>query len=238
MRSTSTPSASTTDSTAVPTTDSIRPTDYLLAQLRWPAQAQAQAQAQATGPSAHTLIGQAGAAAEAARHSGLDIAFERSAWSGEAQCAYVYYALAQRTLLAASDLQPLERALRQALDATGAQVAVSRLETVFERAGHSCGQPCAAHYVVEMDPEEGWMPEISRWYDTEHMPGLAAVPGCARAQRMLNHDHGPLSLACYDLVTPAALNSPPWLAVRATAWSDIARPHFTNTLRTMFELQH
>ena len=79
------------------------------------------------------------------------------------------------------------------------------------------------------------MPEISAWYDQEHMPGLAAVPGCAHAQRMLNHDHGPLSLACYDLVTEAALNSPPWLAVRATAWSDIARPHFTNTKRTMFQ---
>lgn len=232
MLSTSTTSTSTTAPTVAPTTDFPQPTDYLLAQLRWPAQAQA------AGPSSHTLIGQAGAAAQAARHSGLDIAFERSAWSGEAQCAYVYYALAQRTLLAASDLQPLQTALQQALGDTGAAVAVSRLETVFERAGHSSGQPCAAHYVVEMDPQEGWMPEIARWYDTEHMPGLAAVPGCARAQRMLNHDHGPLSLACYDLVTPAALNSPPWLAVRATAWSDIARPHFTNTRRTMFALQY
>ncbi len=90
------------------------------------------------------------------------------------------------------------------------------------------------HYIVETDAEEGWMPEIARWYDTEHMPGLAAVPGCIRATRLLNHDHGPQSLACYDLVSAQTLGSAPWLAVRNTAWSDIARPHFTNTKRTMF----
>jgi hypothetical protein len=66
------------------------------------------------------------------------------------------------------------------------------------------------------------------------MPGLAGVPGCVHAMRMLNHDAGPLSLACYDLVSEDTLGSPPWMAVRQTAWSDIARPHFMNTKRTMF----
>ena len=41
-------------------------------------------------------------------------------------------------------------------------------------------------------------------------------------------------LACYDLIAPDVLGSPPWLAVRHTAWSDIVRPHFTNVRRTMF----
>jgi hypothetical protein len=36
-------------------------------------------------------------------------------------------------------------------------------------------------------------------------------------------------------LNPAVLTSAPWLAVRGTAWSDICRPHFTNTLRTLFE---
>jgi hypothetical protein len=116
-------------------------------------------------------------------------------------------------------------------------VRVSRLEKVFEAAGHSAGALPVFHYIVEMDPEDGWMPEISRWYDTEHMPGLASVKGCILAMRLLNHDHGPLSLACYDLVTDQALTLPAWLAVRGTAWSDITRPHFTNTLRTMFDVK-
>ncbi|MDB5894169.1 MAG: hypothetical protein JWQ88_1700 [Rhodoferax sp.] len=112
----------------------------------------------------------------------------------------------------------------------------SRLEQVFDTPGASAGAEARFHYAVEMDPDPGWMPEIARWYDTEHMPGLAAVPGCIRASRFLNHGHGPLSLACYDLVTEDTLGSPPWLAVRGTAWSDITRPHFTNTRRTMFEV--
>ena len=54
-----------------------------------------------------------------------------------------------------------------------------------------------------------------RWYDEEHMPGLAASPGCVLARRYLNHDHGPVSLACYDLVAPDVTATPPWLASMA-----------------------
>ncbi len=116
------------------------------------------------------------------------------------------------------------------------QLRVSRLEKVFDQAGASADKTPAYHYVVEMDPETGWMPQLADWYDSEHMPGLAGVPGCVRASRFLNHDHGPLSLACYDLVTQDTLGSIPWLAIRETEWSSRMRPHFTNTLRTMFDL--
>lgn len=113
---------------------------------------------------------------------------------------------------------------------------VSRLEKMLDKQGASANTLPAFHYVVEMDPEAGWMTELSDWYDTEHLPGLASVPGCVSASRYLNHDHGPLSLACYDLVTPETLGSPPWLAVRGTEWSSRMRPRFTNTVRTMFDL--
>ena len=63
------------------------------------------------------------------------------------------------------------------------------------------------------------------------------MPGCVNARRLINHDHGPhngpLSQACYDLVSAETMGSPPWLAVRNTAWSNITRPHFTNTRRTL-----
>ena len=107
---------------------------------------------------------------------------------------------------------------------------------MLDERGASATTPAVFHYVVEMDPETGWMPELSSWYDTEHMPGLALVPGCVRASRYVNHDHGPLSLACYDLVTQETLGSPPWLAIRETEWSSRMRPRFTNTIRTMFDL--
>jgi hypothetical protein len=158
----------------------------------------------------------------------------RVAWSPDAGDAYAYLTLPRRRRLEAADLAPVRAALGAALP-PGAGPRVSRLELAVELAGASHAAEPAWHYVVEMDPEAGWHDELMRWYDTEHMPGLAAVPGSVRAARLLNHDHGPLSLACYDLVDPGTLGSPPWLAVRGTAWSSRVRPHFTHTRRTMFK---
>ena len=146
---------------------------------------------------------------------------------------YLYLELPLPGLLENSDLAIVEDIFGVSFpEAT--DIAASRLSRVFDIPGAAIGQPPAFHYVVETDPEAGWAEEIARWYDTEHMPGLARVPGCVRASRFLNHDHGPVSFACYDLVSPETLGSAPWLAVRNTEWSDRARPHFTNTRRTMF----
>lgn len=203
-----------------------RPTDFLLIQISWPA-GKEPALAELSAVLQQDML----------KTPGCDqrLSLLRCAWSEELRCMYGYLALPERAALCAADLLPIRDALARATS-EAADVRVSRLECVFEREGHSFGEKPTAHYVVEMDPEEGWMPEISRWYDEEHMPGLAAVPGCVHAWRMLNHDHGPLSLACYDLVTTQTMGSPPWLAVRATDWSSVTRPHFTNTKRTMFSV--
>lgn len=175
------------------------------------------------------------ASARFCTQSPVPITMHRVAWSVEGQTAYLYARLVTRTVLEDSVLPALVTSFERVC-AGARDVCVSRLEKVLDIEGGSRAETPAFHYVVEMDPEADWMPEIARWYDTEHMPGLAAVPGCFRAMRLLNRDHGPLSLACYDLVAAQTLDSPPWLAVRGTAWSDITRPHFTNTKRTMFEV--
>jgi hypothetical protein len=189
--------------------------------------------------------GEAGVAAQASlvsrfahfcEQSTVPISLHRVAWSEPTQTAYCYARLVSPGPVAADTLQ----AMTDWWAAEGAgftNIRISRLEQVFAAPGLSSGASAAFHYVVEMDPEAGWMPEIARWYDDEHMPGLAAVEGCILALRFLNHDHGPYSLACYDLVTDQALHLPAWLAVRGTAWSDITRPHFQNTIRTMFDTQ-
>lgn len=167
--------------------------------------------------------------------SPVPISLHRVACSVAGQTAYLYARLVTPTVLEDSVLPTLVSLFERVC--TGARdVRVSRLEKVFDIEGASHAETPGFHYVVEMDPEAGWMPEIARWYDTEHMPGLASVPGCVHAMRLINRDHGPWSLACYDLVTAQTLDSPAWLAVRASAWSDITRPHFTNTQRTMFEV--
>ena len=117
---------------------------------------------------------------------------------------------------------------------TGLVAQVSRMQSQMKLAGASASAIAQHHYVVETDPEAGWDDEIYRWYNEEHMPGLSKVPGCVLAQRLLNLDHTPRSFACYDLTSADVMGCPPWLAVRGTAWSDLCRPHFTNTLRTRF----
>jgi hypothetical protein len=158
----------------------------------------------------------------------------QAAWAQSSGEAYVYLVPPQRMMLETAGLAPYIHVGQQLFPALE-DLRASRLEKAFEAQGAATGQAATAHYVVEMDPEGGWMPQLCEWYDTEHMPGLAQVPGTVRARRFLNHDHGPLSLACYDLDAPTVLNSPPWLLVRATSWSDRMRPHFTNTKRTMFD---
>jgi hypothetical protein len=111
---------------------------------------------------------------------------------------------------------------------------LDRLELQRDFAGASAGAPAPRFYVVETDPAEGSEEEMFRWYDSEHMPGLAAVPGCARAMRLLNRDGGPRAHACYALANAEVTSTPAWLAVRATPWSARVRPNFRNTRRTMF----
>jgi hypothetical protein len=196
----------------------LQPTDFILLQATL---------------DAATAFGLAAASQSWCAGSPLPLALHRAAWSADTQTAYVYGHLPTRTLLDTNVLAQFCTAFGQAL-AGATNIRASRLETVLDLQGASHTDKPIFHYVVETDAEAGWMPEIARWYDTEHMPGLACVPGCIRATRMLNHDHGPRSLACYDLVSTQTLGSEPWLAVRNTAWSDIARPHFINTKRAMF----
>ncbi|MCD2514062.1 hypothetical protein [Comamonas endophytica] len=208
--------------------DSAVTTHSILLQWTMPAPTEAQAQALAS------VVYGAAFADSVSQAAGLPCALHMSrfAWSHDTGRTYVYADLAAPAALSAPALAALQAAAQKQLE--GADLTVSRLELVFDCPGASYGQQGPVHYVVETDPAEGWQSEIFNWYDQEHMPGLAAVQGNVHARRYLNHDAGPLSLACYDLLSPDVLGCPAWLKVRATAWSDIARPHFTNTLRTMF----
>jgi hypothetical protein len=146
---------------------------------------------------------------------------------------YVYFVLAAASSVGDAEVRRLGAIARE-LPLPFTAPAIDRLERVFATAGASGAESAPFHYVVETDPAEGWADELSRWYDTEHMPGLAAVSGCVRAERFRNADRAPSSLAGYDLTNPAVLESAAWLAVRHTVWSDRVRPQFRNTRRTMF----
>jgi len=148
------------------------------------------------------------------------------------QLSYVYLGLAGRTALSRHCLAEIAGEAGKAWP--GTRVAASRLTLMNDIAGASAHSPARFHYVVEMKPEPGWGVELQRWYDQEHLPALAAVRGCIRAQRFWNNDDEQESLACYDLVSDGTTASAEWLAVRETSWSARVRPHFMKPVRTMF----
>jgi hypothetical protein len=146
----------------------------------------------------------------------------------ESDECYLYYPVA--TDRAATELTMLRRALAAVAPAAG----IVRLDPILDLPGASAGIAAPFHYVVETDVLPEREVEFNRWYDSEHLAGLAAVPGTARASRYRNPETSPRYHACYDIATPATVGSPPWAAVRATPWSDSVRPAFRNTKRTLF----
>ncbi|AOB33774.1 hypothetical protein AKI39_15740 [Bordetella sp. H567] len=123
-----------------------------------------------------------------------------------------------------------ERARHVRPDAT-----IRRLRRISDLPGASQGRAAPWHYIVETDVVPEAEQDLNNWYDQEHLPGLANVPGTVRAERFACNEAAPRYHACYDLETVETFGSPPWLAVRATAWSDRVRPSFRNTLRNMFK---
>lgn len=152
----------------------------------------------------------------------------------EAEESYVYLFSRETAAISAGVLsRVLERAGGLPV-LTGATLVTAKLVPVFDRPGASRTVAPQFHYVVEMDVVPAREDDLNAWYDKEHMPGLAACPGTVRARRFRNPDGSPRYHSCYDLTRTETLGSPPWLAVRHTAWSDRVRPHFRNIKRTMF----
>jgi hypothetical protein len=111
---------------------------------------------------------------------------------------------------------------------------VQRLVPLADWRGISSGHEAPYHYVVATDIEPEWEAEFNRWYDAEHMPGLAAVPGTVHCARLRSLDGKPEYHSCYDLTSPQALERDEWCLMRSSAWSVRVRPHFLNTRRLMF----
>jgi hypothetical protein len=125
-------------------------------------------------------------------------------------------------------------ALQAALQAEHRDAACVLLERTLICEGASAGRTAEWHYVVETDVRPEAEADFNAWYDIEHMPGLAAVPGTVRAQRYVSRYGQPAYYATYDLETRETFGSEPWLQVRGTDWSSRVRPNFMNTTRTMF----
>lgn len=79
---------------------------------------------------------------------------------------------------------------------------------------------------VEPDVEDDW----NRWYDTQHLPAVAACPGFTSAQRYVSeHGGGRRYQTIYAIDSPAALETPEFTAARG--WYQFA-PYVQASVRT------
>lgn len=108
------------------------------------------------------------------------------------------------------------------------------LEPLASLKGASAGLVAPYHYVVETDIPAAAEADFNAWYEHEHLPGLASVPGTVQACRFRRLTGSPRYIACYDLMSPAVMERDEWLAVRHTPWSSRVRPMFVNTRRTLY----
>jgi hypothetical protein len=147
--------------------------------------------------------------------------------SGE---TYAYFDLAERRELTAADLRSLEEAAAALWPDAALQTHALKRVQYMEGAGS--GQPVGIHYVVEMEFDPAVAGELTRWYAFEHLPGLASVPGCVRAQRYL--DQSGRSFGCYDLVSADVPRSAEWMKWRDSEWTVKLREHFRNMKRGLY----
>jgi hypothetical protein len=75
--------------------------------------------------------------------------------------------------------------------------------------------------------------EFNEWYDHEHIPALAAVPGVLSARRFRDSKGTHRYLALYHLTAPEVTTGPDWKNAASSPWTDRLRPHFRDHLRIL-----
>ncbi len=86
--------------------------------------------------------------------------------------------------------------------------------------------------VASMNVDPAAEAEFEEWYNTEHIPYLASVPGVLLARRFKSPDPGSARkyLALYSLDTVDASRSAAWQKAAHTPWSARVNRYFTDLL--------
>jgi hypothetical protein len=80
--------------------------------------------------------------------------------------------------------------------------------------------------------------EFNEWYDNEHIPALAAVPGVLSARRFKAPNGTHRYLALYHLKDPEVAMGADWKTAAASQWTERLRPHFKDHLRILTRRYH
>ena len=69
------------------------------------------------------------------------------------------------------------------------------------------------------------------WYDKEHLPALAAVPGCLCARRFKAEGGTHRYIALYHLAGPEVTTTQAWRDTRRTPWTKRVGPSTCDHMR-------
>ena len=87
---------------------------------------------------------------------------------------------------------------------------------------------------IPEDKEE----DFNRWYNEEHLAELLSVPGVLNAARYEAVMRGPKHLACYELESPAVVETAAFTSRPRTEWGQRASSSIigTNTISNVYEM--
>ncbi len=87
---------------------------------------------------------------------------------------------------------------------------------------------------VPADKEE----EFNHWYNEEHLPELLAIPGVLNAARYEAVRSGPKHLACYELESPAVVETEAFTSRKPTEWAQRIGPRViaTNLINNVYRM--
>jgi hypothetical protein len=86
--------------------------------------------------------------------------------------------------------------------------------------------------LVGMTPALGVETAFNAWYDNEHVPALASVPGVLSARRFRTAGGSPKYIALYHLASPGVVDSTEWKqASGSTPMPEHIRPQISDRLR-------
>ncbi|MCH7621341.1 MAG: hypothetical protein IH870_05525 [Chloroflexi bacterium] len=87
---------------------------------------------------------------------------------------------------------------------------------------------------VPADKEE----EFNQWYNEEHLPELLAIPGVLNAARYEAVSSGPKHLACYELESPAVVETEAFTSRKPTEWAQRIGPRViaTNLINNVYQM--
>lgn len=104
------------------------------------------------------------------------------------------------------------------------------------RPGDAAAPAAATHcLLVAMNVPPEHEAELNEWYNVEHLPALAAVPGTLAARRYRGGGATQKYLALYHFDRPSVPASPAWKTAAGTPWTERMRPHFRDFLRFDFK---